>query len=97
MFSGFHLSSLQEGSTNGTTLLFVVFLFVMSFGAILMFFLRKRSGTSKGEHEPSGADAGQYSSLKSLSRSLTGALSDVKMLLIIPLIAYSGLQQAFVW
>ncbi|KAF1880950.1 hypothetical protein Lal_00022980 [Lupinus albus] len=87
----------KEGSTNGTTLLFVVFLFVMSFGSILMCFLSKRSGNTKGENELSGADAGLYASLKSLSKSLTNALSDVRMLLIIPLIAYSGLQQVFVW
>lgn len=62
-----------------------------------MCFLNKRSGNSKGEYELSGADAGVYASLKSLSRSLTSALSDVRMLLIIPLFAYSGLQQAFVW
>ncbi|CAK8543746.1 unnamed protein product [Lathyrus sativus] len=38
------LSDGQGGSTKGTTLLFVVFLFVMTFGAILMCFLHKRSG-----------------------------------------------------
>ncbi|XP_027349883.1 UNC93-like protein 3 isoform X2 [Abrus precatorius] len=90
------LSDGQGGSTNGTTLLFVVFLCVMTFGAILMCFLRKRSVTSKG-HELSGGEAVENSSFKSLYRSLTSALTDVKMLLIIPLIAYSGLQQAFVW
>ncbi|CAK8543745.1 unnamed protein product [Lathyrus sativus] len=83
------LSDGQGGSTKGTTLLFVVFLFVMTFGAILMCFLHKRSGNSN--------DAGESKSLKSLCSSLTSALSDVKMLLIIPLMAYSGLQQAFVW
>ncbi|WVZ07355.1 hypothetical protein V8G54_020701 [Vigna mungo] len=85
------------GSTKGTTLLFIVFLFIMTFGAILMCFLRKRGVNSKGEQELSGADAGACASLKSLSKSLANALSDIKMLLIIPLIAYSGLQQAFVW
>ncbi|MED6121070.1 hypothetical protein PIB30_026695 [Stylosanthes scabra] len=89
------LSDGQEGTTNGTTVLFVVFLCVMSFGAVLMFFLSKRSGNNKEEYELSGA--GFCSSIKSLSRSLTSALSDVRMLLTIPLIAYSGLQQAFVW
>jgi len=69
----------------------------MTFGAILMCFLRKRGANSKGQQELSGADAGACASLKSLSKSLASALSDVKMLLIIPLIAYSGLQQAFVW
>lgn len=88
---------MQGGSTKGTTLLFIVFLFIMTFGAILMCFLRKRGVNSKGEQELSGADAGASASLKSLSKSLANALSDIKMLLIIPLIAYSGLQQAFVW
>ncbi|KAL2344971.1 hypothetical protein Fmac_006256 [Flemingia macrophylla] len=87
----------QEGMSKRSTLLFVVFLFIMTFGAILMCFLRKRGVNSKGQHELSGADVGACASLKSLSKSLVNALSDVKMLLIIPLIAYSGLQQAFVW
>ncbi|XP_057438435.1 UNC93-like protein 3 [Lotus japonicus] len=91
------LSDGKEGSTNGATLLFVVFLCVMAFGAILMCFLRKLSENSKREYDHSGAGASEHSSLKSLCRSLTSALSDVKMLLIIPLMAYSGLQQAFVW
>ncbi|XP_057438432.1 UNC93-like protein 3 [Lotus japonicus] len=93
------LSDGKEGSTNGATLLFAVLLFVMTFGAILIFFLRKRSDNSKGtyEHSEAGGGACEYSSLKSLCRSLTSALFDVKMLLIIPLITYSGLQQAFVW
>ncbi|KAK7396509.1 hypothetical protein VNO78_17562 [Psophocarpus tetragonolobus] len=85
----------QAGITKGTTLLFVVFLFIMTFGAILMVFLRKRSVNGKGEQEL--ADAGACASLKTLSKSLASALSDIKMLLAIPLIAYSGLQQAFVW
>ncbi|KEH23994.1 ion channel regulatory protein UNC-93 [Medicago truncatula] len=91
------LSDGQEGSTNGTTLLFVVFLSVMTFGAILTCFLHKRGDYSKGGYKHLDAGTGQSKSLKSLCRSLTGALSDVKMLLIIPLIAYSGLQHAFVW
>ncbi|KAK7284214.1 hypothetical protein RJT34_18956 [Clitoria ternatea] len=91
------LSDDKEGSTKGTTLLFVVFLVVMAFGTTLMCFLHKRSVNIKGQNELSGADAGACSSIKSLSRSLASALSDVKMLLVIPLIAYSGLQQAFVW
>ncbi|XP_057438431.1 UNC93-like protein 3 [Lotus japonicus] len=94
------LSDGKEGRTNGRTSLFAVLLFVMTFGAILIFFLRKRSdNNSKGkcEHSGDGGGAGEHSSLKSLCRSLTSALFDVKMLLIIPLITYSGLQQAFVW
>lgn len=69
----------------------------MTFGAILMCFLHKRSGNSKEGYEHSESDAAESKSLKSLCSSLTNALSDVKMLLIIPLMAYSGLQQAFVW
>ncbi|XP_057438436.1 UNC93-like protein 3 isoform X1 [Lotus japonicus] len=91
------LSGGKEGSTNGGTLLFVVFLCVVAFGAILMCFLRKGIENSKREYEHSGSGASEHSSLKSLCRSLTSALSDVKMLLIIPLMAYSGLQKAFVW
>lgn len=91
------LSDGKGGSTNGTTLLFVVFLFVMTFGAILMCFLHKRFGNSKEGYKNSEADVVESKSLKSLCKSLTSALSDAKMLLIIPLMAYSGLQQAFVW
>lgn len=87
----------QEGITKGATLLFSVFLFIMIFGAILMCFLRRRSVNNKGQHELSGADAGACASFKSLCKSLANALTDVRMLLTIPLIAYSGLQQAFVW
>ncbi|KAF7818516.1 UNC93-like protein 3 [Senna tora] len=86
----------QEGSTRGTTLLFIVFLSVMVLGVVLMCFLTKSTG-NKGEEEQLDAGVGVYSSLKSLSKSLANSLSDVRMLLIIPLIAYSGLQQAFVW
>jgi len=69
----------------------------MTFGAILMCFLHNRIGNSKEGYKNSEADVVESKSLKSLCKSLTSALSDVKMLLIIPLMAYSGLQQAFVW
>ncbi|KDP35602.1 hypothetical protein JCGZ_09040 [Jatropha curcas] len=84
-----------EGSTNGTTLLFVVFLCIMTFGMILMCFLSKRD--SKEDEGLENSSFSLYSSLKSLSKSIIIALLDIRMLLIIPLIAYSGLQQAFVW
>ncbi|KAF7804557.1 UNC93-like protein 3 [Senna tora] len=87
----------KDGSTSGTTLLFIVFLCVMTLGTVQMCFLSKRSGNSKGESELSDAGVGVYSSLRSLSKSLSSALSDVRMLLVIPLIAYSSLQQAFAW
>ncbi|CAJ2632773.1 unnamed protein product [Trifolium pratense] len=89
----------NEGSTSSTTLLFVVFLSFVTFGAILMCFLSKRSSNSTKENKILGTDddASESSSFNSLSRSLMSSLSDTKMLLIIPLIAYSGLQEAFVW
>lgn len=89
----------QVGSIKGTTLLFVVFLSVMTFGAILMCFLCKRSSNKTREYKNLGTDidASESSSLKSLCRSLKSSFSDANMLLIIPLIAYSGLQAAFVW
>uniref|UniRef100_A0A5B7AIB2 Putative UNC93-like protein 3 n=1 Tax=Davidia involucrata TaxID=16924 RepID=A0A5B7AIB2_DAVIN len=77
------------GSTSGTTLLFIVFLCSMTLGTILMCFLHKRDG--KGE------EGQPYSSVASLSKSVITPFLDVRMLLIIPLSAYSGLQQAFVW
>lgn len=86
---------LQGGNTSGTTLLFIVFLFSMTLGTILMCFLRKEE--DKAEKEPADASVNFYSYLVSLSKSIITLLADIRMLLIIPLIAYSGLQQAFVW
>ncbi|XP_062005266.1 UNC93-like protein 3 [Rosa rugosa] len=82
------------GSTNGTTLLFSVFLVSMTLGTILMCFLNKRG--IKGE-EAQGSSPNFYASVVSLSKTVIRPLYDVRMLLIIPLMAYSGLQQAFVW
>ncbi|KAJ8899647.1 hypothetical protein K2173_019343 [Erythroxylum novogranatense] len=85
----------EEGSTTGTTLLFIVFLCCMTLGTILMCFLSKRD--NKRELEPTNSSASIYASLISLLKLVVTPLLDVRMLLIIPLIAYSGLQQAFVW
>ncbi|XP_028765570.1 UNC93-like protein 3 [Neltuma alba] len=87
----------QDGTTSNTTSLFTVFLCVISLGAILMCFMSQRSGNNMGDDEPSDTGVSAYSSLKSLFESLASALSDVRMLLVVPLITYSGLQQAFVW
>ncbi|XP_059647012.1 UNC93-like protein 3 [Cornus florida] len=83
------------GSTRGTTILFIVFLCSMTLGTILMCFLHKKDG--KGEEGRSSSSVSFYSSVVYLSKSVITPLFDVRMLLIIPLIAYSGLQQAFVW
>lgn len=83
------------GSTSGTTLLFIVFLCSMTLGTILMCFLHKRD--SKVEKGPQDSTVNFFSSMVNLFRSVITPLFDVRMLLIIPLIAYSGLQQAFVW
>lgn len=91
----FCFTSLQEGSTSGTTLLFVVFLCSMTLGTILMCFLTKRNNNR--EDGLPDSSVGLYSTVVSLSKSLITLLFDVRMLLTIPLIAYSGLQQAFVW
>ncbi|KAF8006143.1 hypothetical protein BT93_K0449 [Corymbia citriodora subsp. variegata] len=84
-----------DGSASGTTLLFIVFLCSMTFGTVLMCFLRKRD--SREEIASPEYPASFHSSLVSLSKSVINPLFDVRMLLVIPLIAYSGLQQAFVW
>ncbi|KAH7843919.1 hypothetical protein Vadar_022405 [Vaccinium darrowii] len=83
------------GSTTGTTLLFIVFLCSMTLGTILMCFLQKRDG--KGEEDLPDSSVSFYSLMVSLSKSVITPLCDSRMLLIVPLIAYSGLQQAFVW
>ncbi|KAE8099437.1 hypothetical protein FH972_017420 [Carpinus fangiana] len=89
------LSDGTEGSTSGTTLLFVVFLCSMTIGTILMCFLTKRNHNA--EEGAQDSSVGLYSTVVSLSKSLITLLFDARMLLTIPLIAYSGLQQAFVW
>ncbi|GAB2272505.1 hypothetical protein Dimus_007329 [Dionaea muscipula] len=92
LLSLFLLQDSAAGVTNGTTLLFIVFLCIMTIGTILMCFLHKRDG-SESRKGPSDF----ISSLASVSKSFATLLSDVRLLLIIPLFAYSGLQQAFVW
>ncbi|KAF5750955.1 UNC93-like protein 3 isoform X1 [Tripterygium wilfordii] len=85
----------KDGSTTGTTLLFIVFLFSMTLGTILMCFLREQDDT--GDEGPKDSSVSFYCHVLSLSKSAINPLFDVRMLLIIPLMAYSGLQQAFVW
>ncbi|KAF6143222.1 hypothetical protein GIB67_038063 [Kingdonia uniflora] len=85
----------KGGGTSGTTLLFVVFLGSMTLGTTLMCFLNRRDG--EGEEGPPKPSDSFYSSVVSLLELVIAPLYDKRMLLIIPLIAYSGLQQAFVW
>ena len=59
-----------------------------------MWFLRKEDSK---EEEPSLPSASLHSSILSLSKSVVAPLADRRMILTIPLIAYSGLQAAFVW
>ncbi|BBH06093.1 Major facilitator superfamily protein [Prunus dulcis] len=85
-----------EGNQSDTTLLFTVFLCSMTLGTILMCFLNKRD--DEEEKDPHNAESlSLYASLSSLSKSIVAPMFDVRMVLIIPLMAYTGLQQAFVW
>ncbi|KAM7263246.1 hypothetical protein ACFE04_000929 [Oxalis oulophora] len=84
------------GSTTGTTLLFIIFLSVMTLGIILICFLSKKDNHKKAKESPESS-LDRFSTLTSLAKSVFKPLCDVRMLLIIPLFAYSGLQQAFVW
>ncbi|KAJ8636877.1 hypothetical protein MRB53_011144 [Persea americana] len=85
----------EEGnSTTGTTLLFSVFLGSMTLGTILMCFLNRRDIKGEGLNVPYDSFG---SSVVSLLKHVISPLCDKRMLLIIPLLAYSGLQQAFVW
>ncbi|KAG6437410.1 hypothetical protein SASPL_102326 [Salvia splendens] len=84
----------EGGTTSGTTLLLIVFLISMTLGTILMCFLSKRN--SKDERLEDSVNT-VSSSVGSLLSSMLNLLFDKRILLVIPLIAYSGLQQAFVW
>lgn len=67
----------------------------MTLGSVLLFFLRKEDG--KEGKEAADSSINLYSYVITLSKSIIAPLFDIRMILIIPLIAYSGLQQAFVW
>lgn len=79
----------ESDSSTNTSLLFTVFLGSMLLGGILMCFLSTRE--DKWEGQPA------HSSVKSFLKSIIAPLLEIRVLLIIPLLAYSGLQQAFVW
>ncbi|KAJ4970283.1 hypothetical protein NE237_003382 [Protea cynaroides] len=85
----------KEGSTSGMTLLFIIFLGSMTLGTILMCFLPKMDGQEKEGLPKSSVSL--CSSILSLFKKVFTPLLDRRMLLIIPLVSYSGLQQAFVW
>ncbi|KAG6434075.1 hypothetical protein SASPL_105696 [Salvia splendens] len=84
----------EGGTTSGTTLLLIVFLISMTLGTILMCFLSKRNSK---EERLEGSVNTVSSSVGSLLSSMLNLLFDKRILLVIPLIAYSGLQLAFVW
>ncbi|THG03473.1 hypothetical protein TEA_028314 [Camellia sinensis var. sinensis] len=61
-----------------------------------LFLLNDGTRDAKGEETLPNSFVSFYSSMVSLSKSVMAPLFDLRMLLIIPFIAYSGLQQAFV-
>lgn len=80
----------KEGDgVTGKNLLFTVFLGSMILGITLMCFLSKRDDKADG--------LPTHSSLASVLKTVVALLLDIRVLLVIPLLAYSGLQQAFVW
>ncbi|CAN4116945.1 unnamed protein product [Withania somnifera] len=85
----------KGGSASGTTVLFLVFICTITLGAVLMCFLSKRTGKEEARQQDSSATF--FSSVATLFKSIITLLQDIRMLLVIPLLAYSGLQQAFVW
>ncbi|CAH9116133.1 unnamed protein product [Cuscuta europaea] len=88
-------TAMGGGDTRGTTILFIVFLCSMSLGTVLMCFLSRGSATEEASLEDSSV--GFFKSIASSSKSIANLLLDIRMVLVIPLITYSGLQQAFVW
>ncbi|KAI3986225.1 hypothetical protein MKX01_031461 [Papaver californicum] len=67
----------------------------MTLGSILMCFLNKRDDDGRDRGTPKSSTF--LDSVVSLWDLVVAPLLDKRMLLIIPLIVYSGLQQAFVW
>lgn len=67
----------------------------MTIGIILMCILSNGRFTEKEEEQDSSIDF--YSSVVSFSKAVVALLLDIRILLVIPLIAYSGFQQTFVW
>ncbi|KAL6574717.1 hypothetical protein OROMI_012002 [Orobanche minor] len=84
----------KGGSTGGTTLLLVVFLCSITLGIILMCFLSKRNVK---EERLQDFPVTFSSSVGSLLKSILKLLLDIRLLLVIPLMAYSGLYKSFVW
>ncbi|XP_078429262.1 major facilitator superfamily protein [Wolffia australiana] len=84
----------KEG-IKGTTLLFSVFLGSMTLGTALLCFLQKRDEREASLSEFSAVV--ENSTIRVLLQSIISPLRDWRMLLIIPLFVYSGLQQAYVW
>ncbi|XP_075498955.1 UNC93-like protein 3 isoform X2 [Primulina tabacum] len=66
----------------------------MTFGTILMYFLNRRN---RKEEALQDSFVTFSSTVVSASKSLLTLLLHKRILLIIPLMAYSGFQQAFVW
>lgn len=87
------LALLRDGkggdNVSGTNVLFTVFLVSMVLGVILMCFISKSDDKEE--------DLIVYTSVGSLLKTVIAPMLQTKMMLIIPLFAYSGLQQAFVW
>ncbi|XP_031485146.1 UNC93-like protein 3 [Nymphaea colorata] len=83
----------EDEHVSRTTLLFMVFLGSMALGTILMCFLHKRD-TKKEEVSD---DSRCHFSCSGIANSIVAPLLNQRMLLLIPLLAYSGLQQAFIW
>uniref|UniRef100_A0ACD6AP20 Uncharacterized protein n=1 Tax=Avena sativa TaxID=4498 RepID=A0ACD6AP20_AVESA len=84
------------GGAEEKNLLFTVFLGCMVVGIVLMCLLSSRDENSLnrgvGDHE-----LPEHSILWDMSKSAVAPLADRRMLLLAPLLAYYGLQKAFVW
>lgn len=87
------MALLRNGKDGEKNLLFTVFLGCMLIGIVLMCLLSRRDESKGGsDHEPQ-----ECSFLRDMSRSAVAPLADPRMLLVAPILAYYGLQKAFVW
>lgn len=85
-------ASANSSETSSSTWLLLIFLGCMLVGTGLCFFLDSQADLSK-----QSLAAGTDSTLDGFVNTALSLMIDKRLLLLLPLLVYSGLQQAFIW